>query len=91
MNASQKYKMFFSLQTIDCEKFSKLYSVVEITLIHEDKMAKSRFYYKKISLYSFSTKEKVGGIPSLRSGMLSLVISIYPPFFYYATYPLFYE
>ena len=83
--------MFFSLQTIDCEKFSKLYSVVEIALIHEDKMTKSRFYYKKISFYSFSTKEKAVGIPSLRSSMLSLVTSIYKPFFHYATYPLFYE
>ena len=67
--------MFFSLQTIDCEKFSKLYSVVEVTLIHESKMAKSRFYYKKISLYCFSTKEKVGDISKLCSSMLSLGIT----------------
>ena len=28
MNTSEIYKMFLSLQTIDCEKFSKYYSVL---------------------------------------------------------------
>jgi len=28
MNTSENYKMFLSLQTIDCEKFSKYYSAL---------------------------------------------------------------